>query len=531
MLIGGMIVNKVDDGKKQAKKIDWLIFGISGGAILLFVLSSLINIDAVSAFVNASFAWSVKWFGSLWQLLMFITFVVALVLAFSKYGSVRLVKTKPEFSNFKWVAMIMCALLSGGAVFWSAAEPMLHFLNTPPAYAGIKGGTEAAVAPALAISYLHWGYLAWGIFGTVSSIVLMHAAYEKGLPLKPRTLLYPVLGEKGVYGPLGKITDAFSILAVAAGTIGPIGFLALQMSFGLKELFGISDGYSTQVIIIMGVAVIHFLAAISSLEKGIQVLSNFNIKLSILLGACVLVLGPGGFVIDSLMNGFGLYTQDFVRISLFRGDNNWIGSWTLFYWGWFIGYGPLMAVFIARISKGRTIRELIIAVAIIVPIATNIWFTVLGGSGMFYELQNPGIISNALKATGEQAALFTIIRQIPLNSILAPVFLLLVVSFIATTGTGMTYTIAMVISGDETPSNFVRVFWAIMMDIVAAILLKIGGVSALQRWIVFSAVPVAIVLIPMIWAGPMTAMKMYKKQKLENDTSPSLKEDTLGSKV
>lgn len=510
---------------EQRKGIDWWTFGLSGGIVLLFVVFALINMDAVSGFVNASFAGSVKWFGALWQVLLFLTFVLAVFLAFSKYGAVRLGGgEKPQFSTFKWVSMIMCTLLAGGGVFWSAAEPMMHFLNTPPAYPGVEGGTAAAVAPALAYSYLHWGYLAWGILGTLSAIALMYAVYEKGMPLKPRTMLYPVLGEKGVFGPFGTAADAFSIVAVAAGTIGPIGFLGLQMSFALKELFGIPDVYSTQLIIIVLVTALYTLTAISGLEKGIQFLSKLNVQLAIVLAACVMILGPGGFVIDSFLSSFGLYTQDFVRISLFRGDSGWLGWWTVFYWGWFIGYAPLMAIFVARISRGRSIREVVLAVAIIAPIVTNFWFTILGGTGMYYELLNPGSISTALNASGTPAALLAIIGQMPFSSILIPAFLVLVFCFLATTGNGMTYTIAMVVTGDENPSTFVQAFWAIMMGSVAAVLMKIGGVSALQSWIVFTAVPVSLLLIPMLWAGPQAAVKMYEdqKQELEADGSPAL---------
>lgn len=496
------------------KGMDWWTFGISGGFFVIFVIASLINLDAVSGFVNAGFNWSVKWFGAFWQILVLLTFLIAALLAISKYGDVRIGGEEPEIGTFKWVSMIMCALLAGGGVFWSAAEPMYHFLETPPIYSGIESATEAAVNPAFSYAFLHWGFLAWAILGTLSTICLMNGVYENNLPLKPRSILYPILGRKGVFSPIGSFADITSIIAVAAGTIGPIGFLGLQMSYALEKVFGIPDVFVTQLAVVSCFIIFYTITAVAGLEKGIQRLSDFSAKFALACGFVILVVGPGRFIIDHFLGGYGLYLDNFWSMSLFRGDHNWLGWWTAFFWAWFIGYAPMMAIFVSRISKGRTIRQIILAVAVISPIVTNFWFGIVGGSGIFFELQNPGSVSESLQSTGMAAALLDIAEQIPYigSAIMIPAFLFLIVCFLATTGNSMAFTMSMVVTGDENPPSWVRAFWSIAMGVVAIILMKIGGVNALQSLIVITAVPVSFLLVPTLWAGPRTAVELYQKR-------------------
>jgi len=506
----------VKNGQETTSKgIDWAVFGWSGGIVLAFVVAALVNIDFVSGMVNKGFGFSCKYFGAYWQVLLLMTFLISIVLACSKYGNIKLGNIdEPEMSTFRWISIIMCTLLAGGGVFWSAAEPMYHFTSTPPLFQGIESATQAAVAPALAQSYLHWGFLAWAILGTLSAVVLMYSHYHKGMALKPRALLYPLFGEKIMHNWLGVAVDAASIIAVAAGTIGPIGFLGLQLSFSLQHLFGIPDVYFTQLCIIIGLVIIYTISAVSGLQKGIQILSRFNILLTVALIAIILVLGPGGFIIDSFLTGFGTYIKEFPLLTLYRGDTSWLGWWTVFFWGWFLGYGPMMAVFISRISRGRTIREIVMAVGVIAPIVTNFWFSVLGGSGIFYELANPGSVSKALTDNGLPAALLAIVEQLPLPFIMVPAFLVLIVVFLTTTGDSMALTISIAVTGEDDPPTGMRVFWAIMMGAVAAVLLAIGkgGISALQSFIVITAVPVGFILLPSLWLGPQVAAKLYKEQ-------------------
>lgn len=506
--------------EEKTSKIDWPVFGISGGLLVAFVIAGIINLDFVKTFVNEGFAWSVKYFGAFWQVLMLLNFIIALYVAFSKYGQVKLGNMeKPEMNTFKWLSIIMATLLAGGGVFWAAAEPMYHFMTVPPINSGIEAMTPEAVMPALAQSFMHWGFLAWAILGTLSAIVMMYGYYHKGMPMKPRTLLYPLFGERLRTSIIGTIVDAAAIIAVAAGTIGPIGFLGLQASYGFQALFGIPDTFATQLAIIIGLVVVATISAITGIHKGIQWLSSFNVRLAIGLILFVVIFGPGGFIIDKFISSFGFYAENFISLSTFRADTAWLGSWTVFFWGWFIGYAPMMAILVSRISRGRTIREIIMAVGVIAPLVTTFWFTVVGGAGIFYEMDVAGSVSEQLSNGGMPAAMIAITEQLPLASIISPLFLLLTIIFVITTGDSMSYTIAMAVSGEGDPKVSLRVFWSILMGAIAAILLFIGGggdgaINALQSFIVVTAVPVSIFLFPILWLAPKVSKELYENQKL-----------------
>ncbi|MEH6576422.1 MAG: BCCT family transporter [Amphritea sp.] len=500
--------------------VDLPVFLISGGVLVLFVAFALYDIELVSGWVNSAFATSTKYFGAYWQVLLLLTFVIGLFLAIGRTGSVVLGGIKvPEMSTFKWISIIMCTLLAGGGVFWAAAEPMAHFTSPPPLFAGTAGseaGTVQAAYNALAQSFMHWGFLAWAILGSLTGIVFMYLHYEKGLPLKPRTLLYPVFGDRVMKGPFGAIVDSSCVLAVVAGTVGPIGFLGLQVSFGLEKLFGIPDTYTTQVFILLGLIGIYTLSAVSGVTRGIQILSRFNVILAVVLMAFILLFGPTAFIIDGYLHAFGIYLDQFIPMATFRASPGWLDWWTVFFWGWFLGYGPLMAMFVARISRGRTIREMVLMISVVAPVITCFWFTIVGGTGLFYELANPGVISEPFTGFNLPAALLAITEQLPMGFIISVLFLILTTIFVATTGDSMTYCVSMVMTGTDHPQSSVRVFWGIMMGVVAALLISIGsgGISALQSFIVVTAVPVSLVLLPSLWTAPQIALKMADEQGL-----------------
>ena len=245
-------------------------------------------------------------------------------------------------------------------------------------------------------------------------------------------------------------------------------------------------------------------------------LSTFNVILALALMVFILAAGPTAFIIDSFVQSSGVYLSNFVAMATYRADTAWLDSWTVFFWGWFIGYGPAMAMFIARISNGRKIRELIIAVAIIAPIVTNFWFTIIGGTGLAFELANPGVISGPFEGFNMSAVLMTITQHIPAGFIVSVLFLILTTVFVATTGDSMTYTISMVMTGTDDPPTPLRIFWGVIMGVLAMILISIGsgGISALQNFIVVTAVPVSIILLPSLWIGPAIARSIAREQGL-----------------
>ena len=502
---------------EKKEKIDKTALFLSSGFLVAFVALALIDSKLLTSMVNTGFGWSAKVFGAYWQFLLFATFIVGIGLSLGRTGSVVLGNLKsPEMSTFQWMAIILCTLLAGGGVFWAAGEPIAHFVSPPPFY-GPEADVFQRAVNALSQSFMHWGFLAWAILGTLTTIVLMHLHYDKGLPLKPRTLLYPVFGDRVINGPLGSIVDAACIVAVAAGTIGPIGFLGLQISYALNALFEIPDGFTTQLIIIIIAIVIYTVSALTGVTKGIQILSRWNVILAVFLMAYIFIFGPTAFIIDAYIQGVGSVLQNFIPMATFRGDTSWLSWWTVFFWGWFLGYGPMMAIFIARISRGRTIRMLILAVSIFAPLITMFWFTIVGGAGLSFEIAEPGLISEAFKGFNLPAALLAITQALPFPIITSILFLILTTVFIVTTGDSMTYTISVVVSGNTEPNPYLRVFWGVLMGVLAIVLISIGsgGISALQSFIVITAVPVSLILLPALWNAPQIAIKMADEQGLK----------------
>ncbi|MBT5220048.1 MAG: BCCT family transporter, partial [Woeseia sp.] len=398
---------------------------------------------------------------------------------------------------------------------FAAAEPMAHFVSPPPLF-DVATASKEAVYPALAQSYLHWGFLGWALYGGCTTIVYMHLHYDKGLPLKPRTLLYPVFGDRAINTWIGSVADAACVMAVAAGTVGPIGFLGLQASYGLAELFGIADTLTTQFLVILFLIGVYTISTVSGIHKGIQLLSTFNVVLAFLLIAYMLLFGPTAFIIDGYIQSMGFNLSNLIPMATYRGDAAWLDSWTVFFWGWFVGYGPLMAMFVARISRGRKIRELILGVSIVAPLVTAFWITIVGGTGLSLELSNPGLISGPFEGFNMPAALFAITQALPAGFLISVLFLILTTIFVATTGDSMTYTISMVMSGSDNPPPALRIFWGVMMGALAMVLVSIGtgGISALQSFIVVTAVPVALIMLPSLWAGPKFARQIAAEQGL-----------------
>ncbi|MDX1606321.1 MAG: BCCT family transporter [Candidatus Competibacterales bacterium] len=504
------------ESASPATHINLPLFLMTGGFIVAFCLLALLDLELLSHLVDVGFAWSARVFGFYWQVLLLATFFIGLAIvvlpgAGKALGNVE----RPEFSLFQWGSMIMCTLLAGGGVFWAAGEPMAHFLSPPPLYAGVEGGTVAAVHPALAQSFMHWGFLAWAILGSLTALMLMHYHYDKGLPMSPRTLLYPVFGDKAINGPIGWFADAFCIIAVVAGTVGPIGFLGLQVSYGAEALFGIPDGFQTQAAVIAGLVAVYTVSAVTGINRGIQFLSRLNIILGFVLLLYILVFGPTAFIFESFFGGFGTYVGNLVPMALYRGDAGlfgepgWLGWWTVFFWGWFLGYGPLMAMFIARVSRGRSPRAIILMLSIVAPVVTAFWFTIVGGSGIAFELSNTGSVAAAFEGFNLPAALLAITQQLPLGFVVSLLFLILTTVFVATTGDSMTYVISVAMSNQDRSSTPVRVFWGVAMGVMAVILISVGsgGVSKLQSFIVVTAVPVSLILLPSLWDAPRIVLK------------------------
>lgn len=487
------------------RRVNVPLLAISAGFILLFCLFAIVDLGHLGALIDRGFAASARYFGFYWQILLFATFAISLALLFMRGSGVRLGGLeRPEFTTFQWAAMIMTTLLAGGGVFWAAGEPIAHYIATPPHFADADPALRAPVA--MAQAFLHWGFLAWAILGSLSTIMLMHYYYDKGLPLAPRTLLYPVFGDRAIHGWIGTIADACCIIAVVAGTVGPIGFLGLQLSYGLNTLFGLPDTFAMQCTVILLLVAMYTISAITGLKCGIQFMSRMNLILAFGLLAFILLFGPTGTILTGFFRGLGVYFGNFAGMAFHRGDAalfgepGWLGWWTVFFWGWFLGYGPMMAIFVARISRGRTNRQIILLLSVAAPLITNFWFSIIGGSGIGLEQATPGLISGPFEGFNLPAALLAITQNLPAGFVVSLLFLVLTMVFVSTTSDSMSYVIATSMSEGE-PSTALRAFWGIAMGVMALILIATssGGIDKLQSFIVVTAVPVSLILLPSLW--------------------------------
>lgn len=357
---------------------------IGAGPLLAFLVLAAVDLTLAQQFTSSGKAIVSGSLGGLWQWMVLLLFVIAVVMAISPVGRLRLggVDAKPSLKFFDWCAVLICTLLAGGGVFWSAAEPLFHFRTPAPYFSAVKGSTAAAVDPSLAVSFLHWGFLAWALVATTVTITLS-IQEQRGEPLRPRTLLVGLLPHRWVEGPLGDLADGLSVVAAIAGTVGPLGFLSLQLSNAAGMLPGLSDSAGLQSLVVVLLTAVFATSTVSGIQRGIKWLSEVNVWLTLGLAAALLLLGPGVWLIQHFASSFTLYVSNLVPMALApnRGPDNWVNAWTVFYWGWFLGYAPLMGLFTAGVSRGRTLRELVLAVAILCPIVTNLWFTLLGGTG------------------------------------------------------------------------------------------------------------------------------------------------------
>ncbi|SCT41273.1 glycine betaine uptake BCCT transporter [Staphylococcus caeli] len=438
-----------------------------------------------------------------WYYLILTTFIVffCIFLIFSPIGKLKLGKPndKPEFNTISWFAMLFSAGMGIGLVFYGAAEPMAHFASPPNA----DPKTTAAYTEALRSTFFHWGFHAWAIYGVVA-LALAYAQFRKGEPGLISRTLRPILGNK-VEGPIGTIIDVLAVFATVVGVAVSLGMGALQINGGLHYLFGIPNNVWVQAIIIVIVTVLFIMSAWSGLSKGIQYLSNLNISLGAVLMIAVLIIGPTVLILNmmtsstgSLLNSFLLNTFDTAAQNPQKRE--WMSSWTLYYWGWWLSWSPFVGIFIARVSKGRSIREFIGGVLLVPVIISFIWFSVFGVLGIETGKKHPELF----KMTAE-TQLFGVFNHLPLGMILSIIALVLIASFFITSADSATFVLGMqTTNGSLEPSNVIKVTWGVSQSLIAFVLLFAGGgdgakaLNAIQSAAIISALPFSFVVIMMM---------------------------------
>ncbi|MFA8451436.1 MAG: BCCT family transporter [Bacteroidales bacterium] len=443
-------------------------------------------------------------------LLVFIVY-----LGFSKYGKIRIggKNAKPEFNTTSWLSMLFSAGIGIGLLFYGVAEPILHF-NKNPFSAG-SANIETAKS-AINITFLHWGIHGWAIYAVVG-LAMAYFTFNKKLPLSIRSIFYPLLGDK-IYGWTGNVIDIIAVIATLCGLATSLGLGAQQINAGLSYLFNVeySNGWQIGLIII-----ITFLATISlikGLDKGIRRLSEWNIHLALFLLMFVLIIGPTVFLLKSFVQNIGFYFQHFLELSFWsesytglKKDTHWQNSWTIFYWAWWFAWSPFVGIFIARVSKGRTIREFIAGVLLVPTLLTFFWVSVFGGSAIYQELSGNTQISEAVNSN-IATAIYHLLEQYPLQFFSSILTVILICSFFITSSDSGSLVVDTITSGGKLNAPVSqKIFWASMEGLIAIILLVGGGLTAFQTATILTGLPFAIIIIFMCYSLHRTLKKDYEK--------------------
>ncbi|MBS2967927.1 BCCT family transporter [Metabacillus sp. KIGAM252] len=476
------------------------VFFISVLLTLIFIVWGGFFTASFNKITTTAYDFVIEYLGWVYIGTAFFLVIYAIYLLFSKFGHIKLGKEtdKPEFKTGSWLAMLFGAGMGVGIVYWGVAEPVTHYTNPPYG----EGYTAQAANTAMKYSFFHWGLQPWGIY-TVISLALAYFQFKKGLPAAVSSAFYPLLKEK-IYGPIGKTIDILSVFATVFGIATSLGLGAMQISAGMHSLMGVPDNVSVQLIVI-GVATLLFIVSISTgLEKGIQYLSNAAIILSFLIMLLVLILGPTLTIFEVFFSSLGSYASDFVNMSLrIRpfGDNTWIGDWTLFYWAWWIAWCPFVGMFIARISKGRTVREFVIGVLFVPALGTCVWFAIFGGAALDI-IQNMGHPELAKQiADNVSLSIFNFFDYLPASSLLSVIGFAVVAIYYITVADTSSYVLGMLSErGNLNPSIKIKVTWGVIQSASAAVLLLAGGLEVLQTASLVAAFPFAIVLLLMCWS-------------------------------
>ncbi|MDA3832481.1 MAG: BCCT family transporter, partial [Spirochaetales bacterium] len=501
-----------DAEKKEPGEDNWIGLGfdihshvtfISTFVLVIFIFLIIMFREQSTEILSAAMAFITKTFGWFLILVANVFVVAGIFFAFSRFGNIRIGgnDAKPEFATVSWLAMLLSAGMGIGLMFWSVGEPMYHYSSPSPMFSGVEGGTPEAAQAAMAITYFHWGIHPWGIYAIVG-LGLAFFAYNRGLPLTIRSIFYPILGNR-IYGFWGNLIDILSVLATLMGLATSLGLGVKQDNAGLNFLFGIPVGITTQVILIALITGIATLSVMAGLDGGVKRLSQCNMGLAAILLLFLLVTGPTVYILGGFTQNLGYYLTKLPEISLwtetFR-ETNWQGSWTVFYWAWWISWSPFVGMFIARISKGRTVREFILCVMLIPTLLSFVWMSVFGGSALYLQSSGAADIVSAVQSD-VATALFEMFKYFPFTNILSFVGIVLVTVFFVTSSDSGSLVVDHLTSGGKLESPVTqRVFWAVMEGIIAAVLLIGGGLTMLQTASIMTGLPFAVILLLIIYA-------------------------------
>lgn len=490
---------------------------ISAGSILMIVLWGILSPSSLSLVFETALASITKNFGwlYLWTVLGLVLF--AFFLAFSRYGDLKLGNEddEPEFSMGSWFSMLFAAGMGIGLVFWGVAEPISHYIIPPP---GVQAGSPEAATAGMRYAFFHWGLHPWAVYGIVALAIAFFQYRRQGSALISESI------NSLPWAPIRRMSGVFNVLAVIAtafGVAASLGMGALQINSGLHTVFGLAVSNTSQVFIILITTLLFVTSAVSGVTKGIKLLSNVNMVMAMLLALIIFIIGPTVAIIDTLTNTLGSYLSEFIRMSLrmtpFR-ESQWVGGWTIFYWAWWISWSPFVGVFIARVSRGRSIREFIIGTVLAPSLAAFIWFSVFGGTALHMEIWQHVPIAAAVKLD-PSIALFTMFGAMPFGLIMSGIATLLVLVFFVTSGDSATLVLGiMSTGGNQDPSAKVKITWGVLVAGIAISLLLAGGLKSVQTATIVFALPFVLVIILMaiaLWRAIREDWNEQQRQERE----------------
>ena len=477
------------------------VFVVSALLILCFVIGTLSYPESAKQVFDSSKAWSINNFD--WLFIVSANFMVVFCLALIvlPVGKIRIggENAEAEFSLLSWFCMLFAAGMGIGLMFWSVAEPVAYYTEWYGSPFNVTGHTQQAASLAMGATLFHWGLHPWAIYAVVG-LSLAYMAYNRNLPLTIRSTFFPLLG-KSTWGLPGHIIDVFAVLATIFGLATSLGFGAQQAASGLNFLFDVPNTITTQIIIIFLVTSVAILSVVRGLDGGVKLLSNFNMGLALLLLLFVFILGSTSLIINGMGSTLLAYVENIIPLSnwIGREDSNFYHGWTVFYWAWWISWSPFVGMFIARISKGRTVRQFIVSVLLVPTMITLIWMSVFGGSGLQQAQEKIGQLANGI--TDSSLALFQMLENLPLTQVTSFVAIVLVLVFFITSSDSGSLVIDSITAGGKLDAPVPqRIFWATMEGIIAIALLYGGGkdaLGALQAAAITVGLPFTIVLLVM----------------------------------
>ena len=492
------------------------------GMVVAFVVFTVLNVEFANSIYTAIRGWieaSLSWY---YIVIVMGLVLFCLIMMFSRFGSIRLGDddSRPEFSNFSWFAMLFSAGVGIGILFFGVAEPIFYFDNSGAfgypnnPHADVAGATSmdlTRAVHAMRVTYFHWGFHGWAVY-VVVGLCLAYFGFRKKLPFTMRSALYPIIGDR-IYGPIGHGVDLLAVFGTIFGVATSLGLGVNQMATGLNVLFGVDPGIWTQIILIVVISLVATVSAVSGVGNGIRIISEWNIWLSLVLLAFFLFGGPFKWLMGFFVTSLGDYIWNVIPMGFWTAGTEkeiaWQGGWTIFYWGWWISWAPFVGLFIARISRGRTIREFMVGVMFVPTTIAFFWLCMFGGNAIYMELNAAGGVGTAgivelVKAWNLPAALYGTIERLTDISTLqwimsALATFLLATWFITSSDSGTLVITTMLSMGNDDPPQRFRVVWGLGEGFVAAVLLLAGGLKALQTASIAAALPISVIMVFMAY--------------------------------